>query len=1024
MRPVRLRLKGFTSFKDGADIPFEGLDRFAICGPTGAGKSSLLDALTFALFAEAPRRGTGNLANLISLGRKSFAVSLDFSVGGQSFRATRVRRRSSTGNDQFERLTDQDKTELVATGERAVTEKIEQLLGLNYGHFTQAVFLPQGKFSEFLKAKPAERRRLLNELLRLLVYERMQESAGRERDAHGGRKAQTERRLQEDFDGVSEEAGADLERQQQVHLSVVAEADAVLPGLQSCWEEAQRGRAWTVELDAKQADRTRHQTALPDVEAARRAVDAANRAAAVIPLLQQADTAGQEEQRRQQALKQSIQACEQCRAGHQAATAALKQATEAACALPSLRSRLNLLNFAKGKLGLRDQLHRQLDEQRDRHRTLAADRAAAGASAETLAHEIAGFEQEFTKALTDLDAIGFNNEHLQRLEAQQPAAMRLQSDRAQLRDLSDQAQQDAANAVNSAAAAEAAGRMAQQEQAAASTARQRREEAEQALRIAEAAHAASHLRTGLKPGQACPVCRQEVLHVPADEMVPELELLRQALATAKGHVVSAEVLASNAATAYAAARATADAASDRAEASRSDVARRQEQLTVREQALFEKLGDLLVRSSAIPVEEQALAAAQQAGDRHSLHLQAANRLSELRTKLALKKKDRATQVAQVGRLDEDLRVTTARIAADMQSLQAVREEIYEAAGTDEPGAESERVQGEIDRIEVEVASATQSERATSDRLRLAESLAENRAQEASQASARARDARAQAASALQKAGFIDDSAARAADLTTSQVRAIQDRITEYEAMSRALDHRIAELETALRGKPVSAQECEQARQAHEACAQRRKAAETQAAVCGQQVQDLQARLARAKQLREDLAEQERLHRIFDWLARDLRNDRFQAYLLEETLVALVTSASCQLTRLTGERYGLAFEDERIFVIDYDNAGERRGIETLSGGELFLASLSLALALSEQVQKAAGAVHLDCLFIDEGFGTLDPETLRTVSDAIRGLQVGGRMVGIITHVPELKEEFDQLVIVEKEGGSSRVQIEVG
>jgi exonuclease SbcC len=172
-----------------------------------------------------------------------------------------------------------------------------------------------------------------------------------------------------------------------------------------------------------------------------------------------------------------------------------------------------------------------------------------------------------------------------------------------------------------------------------------------------------------------------------------------------------------------------------------------------------------------------------------------------------------------------------------------------------------------------------------------------------------------------------------------------------------------------------------------------------------------------------LAEQEWLHRIFDWLARDLRNDRFQAYLLEETLVGLVSNASCQLTRLTGERYGLAFVDDRIIVIDHDNAGEHRGIETLSGGELFLASLALALALSEQIQKAAGAVHLDCLFIDEGFGTLDPETLRTVSDAIRGLQVGGRMVGIITHVPELKEEFDQRLVVEKEGGSSRVKIDV-
>src|SRR5437868_11124845 len=129
MRPVRLQLKGFTSFKDGADISFENLDRFVICGPTGAGKSSVLDALTFALFAEAPRRGTGNLANLISLGRKSFSVSLDFSVGDQTFRVTRVRRRSSAGSDQLEKVTGHDKTELIATGERAVSEKIEKLLG-------------------------------------------------------------------------------------------------------------------------------------------------------------------------------------------------------------------------------------------------------------------------------------------------------------------------------------------------------------------------------------------------------------------------------------------------------------------------------------------------------------------------------------------------------------------------------------------------------------------------------------------------------------------------------------------------------------------------------------------------------------------------------------------------------------------------------------------------------------------------------------------------------------------------------
>ena len=88
MRPICLQLKGFTSFKEETILSFTHLDRFVVCGPTGAGKSSLFDALTFALFADAPRVDTGNLADLISLGRKSFSVSLDFNVGERSYRVS------------------------------------------------------------------------------------------------------------------------------------------------------------------------------------------------------------------------------------------------------------------------------------------------------------------------------------------------------------------------------------------------------------------------------------------------------------------------------------------------------------------------------------------------------------------------------------------------------------------------------------------------------------------------------------------------------------------------------------------------------------------------------------------------------------------------------------------------------------------------------------------------------------------------------------------------------------------------
>src|SRR5262249_21248372 len=188
MRPLRLKLSNFTSFRDGADVPFADLDRFAICGPTGAGKSSLLDGLTIALFADAPRRGAGNLDNLIALASTSLAVPLDFRAGDQPYRGTRGRRRTGTGTDQLERLLDPERTELVASGARAVTAAVERLLGLKYDHFTQAIFLPQGKFAEFLKAKTSEKQLLLNELLRLLVYERMRERAARESHSQAARK--------------------------------------------------------------------------------------------------------------------------------------------------------------------------------------------------------------------------------------------------------------------------------------------------------------------------------------------------------------------------------------------------------------------------------------------------------------------------------------------------------------------------------------------------------------------------------------------------------------------------------------------------------------------------------------------------------------------------------------------------------------------------------------------------------------------------------------------------------------------
>ncbi len=185
--------------------------------------------------------------------------------------------------------------------------------------------------------------------------------------------------------------------------------------------------------------------------------------------------------------------------------------------------------------------------------------------------------------------------------------------------------------------------------------------------------------------------------------------------------------------------------------------------------------------------------------------------------------------------------------------------------------------------------------------------------------------------------------------------------------------------------------------------------------------DVEARIARAASLREQLSRATAERATYEQLAADLRTDQLQAYLLEGTFREIVQGASVRLLELSSGRYTLDYTHGDFFVIDHDNARERRRADTLSGGETFLTSLALALQLSEQIQRAAGAVRLDSLFIDEGFGTLDPETLATVSDAIQQLGRGHRMVGIITHVQDLTSALPARIDVVRGPDGSKVKV---
>ena len=185
----------------------------------------------------------------------------------------------------------------------------------------------------------------------------------------------------------------------------------------------------------------------------------------------------------------------------------------------------------------------------------------------------------------------------------------------------------------------------------------------------------------------------------------------------------------------------------------------------------------------------------------------------------------------------------------------------------------------------------------------------------------------------------------------------------------------------------------------------RDACVTEAATARTRLEHLVSDRDRAADLRAERATLDERRQVHDLLAEQLGARGFEAWLLDEALDLLLDGASRWLEQLSSGRYAITVDEKNQFaVIDHANADERRLARTLSGGETFLASLALALALAEQVGElsAGGGRSLEAIFLDEGFGTLDPDTLDVVATAIEELGATGRMVGVISHVPELAE----------------------
>ena len=1020
MRPVHLTVEGLACFKEKQEIDFAELDLFSISGPTGAGKSTLLDAMLFALYGSVPRVGKHDLKEMISAARDRVIVMFDFDVGDQRFRITRALRRKGAATVRLEKYDGLDFNENVADQVRTAGEEVTRVLGLGSDAFTQAVMLPQGEFARFLKSDPKDRRAMLRRLLRLEVYERMRDQAQRVSNAEKASRDSIQRMLSIEYQGVTSKTVAAL----RAELKEASKKLGLLRKDRNAVDEqlaiSRALHTKTQELEEKEKRHRELNQAAEEIAAAKTELDAARRAASLVSVVEEtARAAGH--------AKLARETAEEARLAHVTALKVqkekdklLRQSNTAAAKVHGLRDKVAGLNQVLGRLPERDGLMRSLERQRTDLKVLKEEADGLRQRQKQLGEEQREQRIATKTAVEALRSVNYDADLDAALEDIRELATKLSVAREGLK------RTESTKFAQQRAFTELANRIESLDRRA-KTASQGEEKAQRAVDAAdEALHdahrmdEANHLREFLVAGEKCPVCNEIVEDPPSAYRHPKIEKAKDArekatlrLDGAKKKIRAAlQTLAAEQANADTAQRALKEADGKHRKA-RGDIARQEKKIRTRLGGRAQDSNETI--EAWVVAQVRISAAARKADQEATRKLEEAQRelgrVMDMQTnvKEKLREKDTARRL-----LEKDLN-------ANKKRLNTLRKEIASITRSPSPELERDSLAAKINELESgQVRAADDAARARSE-LAVAEQALKLHTKAATQAEQDASRRQKTRDRRVARAGF---SSARAVEQAVREDRVqaqLGHRIEAHEREAIAVGQRIGVLKEELGERRISEGQLETAKRHASSLDRQVESLVGNENRLEQRVEDMKQRLVRSKELRQQLKTAEESHRLYSHLATDLRSDRFQAYVLEEAFTELVQGASTRLLTLTAERYSLQFADEKIVVVDYDNAGETRISDTLSGGETFLTSLSLALELSDQVQRAAGAVNLDSLFIDEGFGTLDPDTLAVVSETIQSLQVGGRMVGIITHIPELRDEFNQQILVTKHQGYSTLEV---
>jgi DNA repair protein SbcC/Rad50 len=949
VRPLTIEMKGFSAFRESTTVDLTDVELFALVGPTGSGKSTIIDAITFALFGSIARYEDNRaVAPAVNQTSNEARVALRFELNDQQYLAVRVVRRTATGATTREaRL--QRGTDVLAADARSMNTAVEALLGLDMDQFNRTVVLPQGRFADFLHDDPGKRQATLRQLLGLDVYSRIGQAARQLAKRHQDQADVLCTDLDADAAQLTDEHHAELSQR----IRAIASARAVLEAASATIDAVgvDRAKATTIALRAEQRLGLLQHVRAPDhIDALDTAIVASTtREQSTAALLATARTG-------RQIARQAVVA-----GPDRVVVNALLQRHDD---LVTLRNavvdcdiRVDTLSAELGTARARADAVRIAQQQLDNAADVA--RALAEATLERAAD---------CPSVGQIDIwLGLHATHDDNVVRHQQAI---------------------------AAAAEATERAGAARQATDSATLAANEVEATVAALREDAGMAAH-STRLAVGEPCPLCLQKVRHLPehhGDRALHDAEdRLREAVATLKGRRAQLDELA-DAANKADAVRQSATRDVERSSSSLRGVACIQDLATQRGDA--ERLADDLAAAAAA-AQRAGLAASQYRDGPEYRNALAGE--AELISQLAGVHGEQAGATRRLAALDADLQQQPSRDECLRLDEEACR--LADAAETSE--ASEQRCEHDHARAAADLEQAqAQLTEARLDLARVRDQVAQLGAPPAGGASL-ASDWATLVAWARNTEGELIEGR----DASNAEVRRCDEAIaTETAAALEQIEGLLGE---ALTDRPFG--------KLGELIAGR----ESSALAAVEAFEQARAKHAALRQRVGDLREQEQVAKKLGHL---LRSDGFEGWLMQSALEQLASQATDRLFELSGGQYSLVLQDRAFAVRDHNNADEVRGARTLSGGETFLASLSLALALSAATAELApdGAPQIESIFLDEGFGTLDPQTLDTVASAIEELGASGRMVGIVTHIRELADRMPVRLEVTKSGGSSRVE----